>query len=97
VTEVVLLLKAAAHSDRLRILQVLRDSRVDGRAELPITDIAQRSELSRFSASRHLGLLTEAQLVNRATEGSRRLHSLSVEAFEAIEGWVIAFTSIDEA
>lgn len=92
--DVVSLLKAAAHPDRLRILNVLLESRMDGHAALTITDVAHRVELSRFSASRHLGVLADAQLVRAVIDGNRRLQELCIESFEAIEDWVIDFTGL---
>ncbi|WP_157524863.1 ArsR family transcriptional regulator [Microbacterium yannicii] len=68
--DVASLLKAAAHPDRLRILEVLLESRMNGLVALTITDIACRTELSRFSASRHLALLANAQLVGCAIEAA---------------------------
>ncbi|WP_396821852.1 ArsR/SmtB family transcription factor [Microbacterium trichothecenolyticum] len=77
------------------MLHILLESQRGGRSALPISEIARRAELSRFSASHHLRLLTDAHLVSRVAEGSHRLHSLRMTSFEAIEDWVIAFTSID--
>lgn len=96
-TEVASLLRAAAHPDRLRILQVVLESRKSGQQALSVTEIARRSELNRFSVSHHLGLLTEARLVHCTVEGRRRMHSLSTAAFEVIEDWVIAFTLLVDA
>lgn len=85
-------MRAAGNPDRVRILEVLRQSRANRRTALTITDIARATELSRFSASRHLAVLVEARLVHCAVNGSSRLHSLCVDTFEMIEDWVIEFT-----
>src|SRR5687768_8656399 len=90
--DVVSVMRAAGNPDRLRILEVLRDSgRADATA-MTSTDVARETELGRFSVSRDLTLLAEAELVHCVVEGRRRLHALCIETFETIEDWVIEFT-----
>lgn len=55
---------------------------------MTISELALRTELSRFSASRHLHILRRSGLVVAEQNGSRLLHRLSGAALEQIEDWI---------
>ena len=82
-------IRALANEDRLRIVSEIAAALASGAVEgLTIAESAARVEISRFSASRHLGILREAGVVRRRQVGVRSLHSLDPVAFELVEDWL---------
>ena len=82
-------LRALANEDRLRLVGELAASAAsDAREGLTIAELAVRVEISRFSASRHLGILRDAGLVDRRLLGVRSIHTLTPAAFERLEDWL---------
>lgn len=80
------ILRALANEDRLRLVgEIAASGGVEG---LTIAELALRVEISRFSASRHLGILRDAGVVHCRRVGVRRLHTLDSEAFERLEDWL---------
>jgi ArsR family transcriptional regulator len=53
-----------------------------------ITQLATRTELSRFSASRHLGVLRDCGLVQGDRVGRRMLHRLNSKALDDLDDWL---------
>jgi DNA-binding transcriptional ArsR family regulator len=65
----------------------------DGRESpegLTISRLAASFEISRFSASRHLGILRAAGVLDVQHDGQRALHTLSETAFDGLEDWLYA-------
>lgn len=88
------LFSALANADRIAILRDLASCEQAGYAspfDTSISAIAERTGLTRFSASRHLSLLSDAGLVDVERVGYRKLHALRSEHFEQIEDWLITF------
>jgi DNA-binding transcriptional ArsR family regulator len=80
---------ALTNDDRRAILQLLRSAHADGESGLSITAIAAGVEISRFGASRHLGVLRAAGIVHTVAEKHRRVSSLvSGPVTEAID-WLL--------
>ncbi len=76
-------LRAAAESTRLRLLALLAEG------ELAVGEIAQIMNQSQPRISRHLKLLTEAGLIERAPEGAWVFHRLAREGEGGrIAGWL---------
>jgi len=88
-----IVLRALSHPDRAAIVDVLARSG----CPLTISAVAARVELTRFAASRHLGILREAELVRAEQRGTRVLHSLAPGAFGVLEDWVLAIVDSEEA
>lgn len=78
---------ALGSADRIAILALLRDLGEPA----SISRVALEVELSRFAASRHLGILRNVGLVVAVRSQGQLLHSLNHEAFESVEDWVIDY------
>ena len=52
--------------------------------ELPVSEIADRLDLSQPAASQHLKVLRDAGLVRRRVNGRRRLYHVDAEALEQL-------------
>lgn len=85
---------ALANSDRLAILEVLAESAARNPRGVPISKVADKTELTRFSASRHLRILVDAGLVVVERERQSLLHRLSSEGLNAAEDWVVRVTDM---
>ncbi len=82
---------ALASPNRLAILDALiANDRSSPQRGLSISDVASLTELSRFSASRHLGILREAGVVVAEPVGMRLQHQVAWHALESIEDWLYA-------
>lgn len=55
---------------------------------MTISELATRTEISRFSASRHLTILRECSLVRGVSSGSRTLHYLNSDTLDDIDDWL---------
>jgi len=84
---------ALANPDRLAILEILGDAQSTRAPGMSISMIAARTELSRFSASRHLRILCDAGVVQPHRVGPAILHSLSLAGLERAEDWLVALSS----
>lgn len=87
---------ALSSDDRILIVLILgasanRDSRGYG-VGLSIAEVARRTELSRFSASRHLRILRESGLVRASRSGQELRHSLHTGGLEELEDWLYLVT-----
>lgn len=82
---------ALASTDRLAILTDLRraaETSPRGTGARTISEVAFRVGVSRFSASRHLGVLREAGLVERIPSDRKALHRLTSRSLFAVEDWL---------
>lgn len=78
---------------RRDILQVLLE-RHQQDAEISVSEIVSRLELSQPTVSKHLKVLREAELVRVREEGQHRFYTLEPEPLEMIEDFVIPFLSV---
>lgn len=60
----------------------------------PVGEIAADTGLSQPNTSRHLRILREARLVERRSEGQRRLYSLRPEGFAEIARWLAPYVRL---
>lgn len=89
--DLVQVFSALASADRLAILAELHhaaQSRPPGTGARTISEVALRVNMSRFSASRHLGVLREARLVECVRSDRKALHSLTSQSLNALEDWL---------
>ncbi|GAA1917228.1 hypothetical protein GCM10009775_07080 [Microbacterium aoyamense] len=86
------LFSALANSERLAIVDALvkRSPRTCGPT---ISEIAGATDLSRFSASRHLAILRSAGLVTAERVRGGFRHRINVDGLTAIEDWAYARSS----
>lgn len=77
---------------RRDILQVLLE-RHQQDAEISVSEIVAKLELSQPTVSKHLKVLREAELVSVREEGQHRFYTLEPEPLEMIEDFVIPFLS----
>lgn len=82
-----------ADATRRDILQVLLERQADG-AEISVSEIVGRLEISQPTVSKHLKVLRDAELVTVREEGQHRFYSLDPEPLEMIEDFVIPFLSV---
>jgi DNA-binding transcriptional ArsR family regulator len=78
-------LRALSNSDRLALI-----SELGKRGESSIIDLAERTSLTRFAASRHLTILEEAGVVAHRWVGATKLHSLRPGGLDIVEDWLIS-------
>src|SRR5690554_2571958 len=78
---------------RRDILQVLLE-RHQQDAEISVSEIVSRLELSQPTVSKHLKVLREAELVTVREEGQHRYYALEPEPLEMIEDFVMTFLSV---
>lgn len=81
---------ALANSDRIAIIEVLADLAAARPRGVPISVVAERTELTRFSASRHLKILVDAGVVSVERDQQSQLHRLNVDGLVGAEDWVVA-------
>lgn len=86
------LVAALASTDRLAILAELGRQRESTACGLSISEVAARTGLTRFSASRHLRVLADASLAQPTRNRHAIIHRLDASAFEPVEDWAIAYT-----
>lgn len=78
-------LNALGSPVRREILQILAD------APRPVGEIAAQLPVSRPAVSKHLRVLSEAELVRFERAGNKNVFSLQAAGFEAAAGWIGAF------
>lgn len=82
---------ALADPNRRRIVEILR------RGEQPVSDVVREIAIKQSGVSRHLRILYEAGFVAVRADGQRRLYSLRVEPFAALEDWLDDYRALWEA
>ncbi|WP_127818095.1 ArsR/SmtB family transcription factor [Microbacterium sp. CPCC 204701] len=83
------IIRALANEDRLRLVrEIATEHAVSACEGFTIAELATRVEISRFAASRHLGILRDAGLVCRRQVGVRSVHTLDPSGFEMLEDWL---------
>ena len=87
--------QALANDDRLALLRALLLQDVEDGAARSIAGLAAQTDLSRFSASRHLSILRDAGVVVVRRSGHRKLHYLNSRHFTHLEDWLYPFTDAE--
>ncbi len=87
------LLRALGSDDRLALMReaATRDDEPGSRGGRSITDLARRTDLTRFTASRHLSMLEAVGLVRRRRDGVSSLFEVCPTALERVEDWLYEF------
>lgn len=89
--------QALASADRLAVIGVLCLAYTDsdhGDGTLSITEIAARTEQSRFRASRNLAILRRSGLVVAHRAGHQLRHHLAPSGFEPLEDWIYPLVDV---
>lgn len=81
-----------ADATRRDILQILLERHLED-AEISVSEIVSRLEISQPTVSKHLKVLRDSELVTVREEGQHRFYSLDPEPLEMIEDFVIPFLS----
>ncbi|MBD1373316.1 winged helix-turn-helix transcriptional regulator [Hazenella sp. IB182357] len=81
-------LNALAEPNRLLIVELLRDG------PLTVGEIADRLGLKQPQASKHLGVLRHAGLVEMTKIANRRIYNLKAEPFKEIDAWLESYRHI---
>jgi DNA-binding transcriptional ArsR family regulator len=79
--------RALGEPRRREILHLVRDQ------ERTVTDIAEHFSISRPAISQHLRVLSEADLVNIRSEGTRRYYRARPEGLAELHEWMEGFWS----
>ena len=77
----------AALSDPTRFAIV---ERLMQEGELPVARLRDGIAISAPAVSRHLGVLTDAGVVQRRVQGQQRLYSVRPQSMQAIADWTIS-------
>lgn len=81
-------LNALAEPNRLRIVELLRDS------PSSVGDIANRLLLRQPQVSKHLRVLNEAGLVEVHPLAQQRIYQLQAQPFEELDSWLETFRQV---
>jgi DNA-binding transcriptional ArsR family regulator len=81
-------LDALGDPTRRAVLAVLRGG------SLPVGEIARQFAISRPAISQHLRILSDAQLVTHAADGTRRLYQINPAAFVSLRAYFDDFWTV---
>ena len=81
-------LSAFAESNRLKIIDLLRDG------PLTVGEIANRLQIRQPQASKHLRVLSDAGIVTAEVNGNRRIYHLRSEPFIQLDNWLASYRKI---
>jgi len=76
--------------NRLHIVELLRDG------PLTVGEITQRLGLQQPQVSKHLKVLSEADIVEVQPQANRRIYQLRREPFQELEAWLHSFRRLWE-
>src|SRR6202023_823702 len=76
--------------NRLHIVELLRDG------PLTVGEITQRLGLQQPQVSKHLKVLSEAEIVEVQPQANRRIYTLRCEPFQELESWLQSFRRLWE-
>ncbi len=76
---------AIAGAHRRAILELVSER------ECPVNEVVARLDISQPSASKHLRVLREANLVRVRRDGRQRLYSADLDALRPVADWVAGF------
>jgi DNA-binding transcriptional ArsR family regulator len=74
--------KAIADPTRREVLRLLAES------ERPISEIADNFDMSRTAVTKHLQILTEAELISGRKEGREKIYQLHPEPLTEVKQWL---------
>ncbi|ANC79387.1 transcriptional regulator [Fictibacillus phosphorivorans] len=74
--------KAIADPTRREVLRLLAEN------ERPISEIAHHFEMSRTAVTKHLQILTEAELISGRKEGREKIYQLHPEPLTEVKQWL---------
>ncbi|MQR94387.1 metalloregulator ArsR/SmtB family transcription factor [Fictibacillus phosphorivorans] len=74
--------KAIADPTRREVLRLLSEN------ERPISEIADHFEMSRTAVTKHLQILTEAELISGRKEGREKIYQLHPEPLTEVKQWL---------
>ena len=80
-----------ADGTRRDILQLLLRRTTEGEAGTSVSQIVADLGISQPTVSKHLKVLSDAELVTVREDGQRRFYSLAVEPLEAVDDWLVPF------
>src|SRR5437667_11370918 len=81
---------ALMEPNRLHIVELLRDG------PLTVSEITQRLGLQQPQVSKHLKVLSEADIVEVQPHANRRIYKLRREPFQELESWLQSFRRLWE-
>jgi len=81
---------ALMEPNRLHIVELLRGG------PLTVGEITERLGLQQPQVSKHLKVLSEAEIVEVKPQANRRIYALRREPFEELEGWLHSFRRLWE-
>jgi DNA-binding transcriptional ArsR family regulator len=81
---------ALMEQNRLHIVELLRDG------PLTVGEIAERLGLQQPQVSKHLKVLSEADIVEVQPQANRRIYKLRREPFQELESWLRSFRRLWE-
>src|SRR6266581_7025971 len=81
---------ALTEPNRFHIVELLRDG------PLTVGQIAQRLALPQPQVSKHLKVLSEAEIVEVQPQANRRIYKLRREPFQELESWLQSFLRLWE-
>jgi DNA-binding transcriptional ArsR family regulator len=84
-------LAALGEPNRFQIVELLREG------PCSVNEIASRLTLSQPGASKHLGVLKRAHLVEVRAHGQQRLYSLRGEPFQQVQAWLESYRQLWDA
>lgn len=76
---------ALAEPNRLHIVELLRDG------PLTVGEIADRLELQQPQVSKHLRVLSDAELVEVQPSANKRIYKLQFQSLKEMDGWLDSF------
>ncbi|WP_309121903.1 metalloregulator ArsR/SmtB family transcription factor [Paenibacillus sp.] len=79
---------ALAEPNRLHIVELL------GSGPLSVGEIADRLGLRQPQVSKHLRVLADAGIVEMRAVANRRMYSLRLEPFQALDAWLKTFRHV---
>ncbi|WP_292815499.1 helix-turn-helix domain-containing protein [Microbacterium sp.] len=84
-------LTALGNSVRREMLVLLLEAHGAGQDDLSVGAVARALDIDRFSASRHLNVLTECELVCAARRSTARVHRVNLVALAELDDWLYPF------
>ncbi|WP_099156903.1 ArsR/SmtB family transcription factor [Virgibacillus ndiopensis] len=82
------MISVLAEPNRLHIVELLRDG------PLTVGEIAEQLGIRQTQASKHLRVLSEAEIVEVTAIANRRIYKLRPERFKELNTWLESFRSI---
>jgi DNA-binding transcriptional ArsR family regulator len=83
-------LSALAEPNRLHMVELLREG------PLTVGEIADRLHVRQPQVSKHLKVLSEAQIVEVRADANRRIYRLRPEPLQELDSWLDTFRSMWE-